>query len=160
MRDDTRAEVVHVSAEAVTPPTAEWCVQVLENCGGSLSKWRDSYPANLALNLDDEQLITRTEQWLASLEDKSLLRRWNQAIKHNQIVRLKLLQNKALKRIESLVSPDNPDWYKVAKEATAFKMILADLLAGQTFQAKQKLVLVEENNSDDDPDLDEIMAGA
>lgn len=140
------------------PRSAEWIISLIENVGGNLKKFIEKCPENE--HLDDERIISGIELWLSGLEDKSFLRRWNAAIKHNQIVRLRLLQEKTLARLEHLASDSDPSsWLAMAKESMAHKMILADLLAGQTHSAKQKHEAIPEKD-DDDADIAEVMAGA
>ncbi len=155
----TENELIHVVAsETITPPSATWCVESLEFCGGSLTKWLEQHPQN---KIGDEGLVVaRTEKWLSELEDRSLYKRWNIAIKQNAIVRLRLLQNKALARLEMLADGENVNWLGMAREANAHKMLLGDLLAGQTFAAKQKPVAELEEKDDDDDEIEELMRNA
>ncbi len=140
-------ELTHVTITPIEDITAEWAVSTLEATGGNIKKWLSQHPQN---RIGDEELvIARTQQWLAGLPDKKLLARWDAAKRQNRAVRLELILEKSLERLETLCQTD--DWTKIKNEAAAHKLALGALLVREAQAAKRgDIPLVDEPEEDTD----------
>lgn len=121
-------------------------VELLEEAGGNLNKFVRVMPDH---DRTHEFLIAKIERGLFEHDDKSLHRRWNAAIKSNMVVRLRMLQNASLERIE-LLSQSETGWLVMAKEIQAHRTLMGDILAGQIHSSKQKPEVVHDSDDEDD----------
>ena len=143
---------------------AERCVLVLEELGGDLEAFVKE--TELIQDHTPEWIIAFIERGLKNHDDKMLLKRWNDAIKARRVIELRRLQHRSIARLKLLAEGDEslgkaPDWAAMAKEAAAHKMLLGDVFAAQTFLAKQKPVIIEDDSDDEeDAELAKILGSA
>lgn len=149
----TNTELIQITQNH-QPIDAESLVGMLEGSCGNIKTFLDKLPKTFKESGDDELIIGTIEHWLQKLDDKSFLRRWRAAIHSNAVLRLRLLQNKALERMELLANEQK--WAELAKEKMGFQLILASVLAGETHKSKQAPEKVEEP-ADEEDDSEEAM---
>jgi hypothetical protein len=130
----------------------------LENYGGDLEQLCSKY-ANLVPG--KAELLFKIEKWLRQPDNKELLKRWKLAIKLNQIVRLRLLQDKAL----GLLEEPEKSVLKLSEVVSYAKLVLGDFLASQLTAAKKPPIVmpdgtVVEQEDDDDAAAERAMADA
>jgi hypothetical protein len=122
---------------------AESIVSLLENCGGNLEIFCQN--ANLP-NCSPEFIVYHCEKALAQLQDKTLYRRWNEAIRLRKLSRLRILQEHAFTALEMAGN----DLSKSPKNALDFgKVVLQEFLVQQAAASKNALDAKPEADNDD-----------
>lgn len=142
---------------------ASFFVETLESCGGNLKDFTARIASSVEDSTTDEIIVAGIERMLALDDDKTLYKRWTDAIKANIVVRLRLLQGKALDRLEAMndESADGEKMvFKMSEEIAFAKLVLGDIIAAQLHAVKQKPTAIIVKDDDDEADLAEVMDGA
>lgn len=122
---------------------AESLVVLLENCGGNLEVFCQN--ANLP-NCSPEFIVYHCEKALAQLQDKTLYKRWNEAIRLRKLSRLRIIQEKAFTALETAGN----DLSKSPKNALDFgKVVLQEFLVQQAAASKGALNIKDDDKNDD-----------
>jgi len=123
-------------------------VNLLENCAGDLDRFTKSIGE---LDIPQEFIIYKCEKALSELSDKSLYKRWNEAIRLRKLSRLRIIQEKAFTALETAAS----DLKVSPKNALDFaKVVLQEFLVAQATAAKNGLAKEPEEDDEDEFEAD------
>jgi hypothetical protein len=118
-------------------------VEMLESCAGDLNRFCQNVHEK---NIPHEFIVYHCEKALNQLQDKTLYKRWNEAIRLRKLSRLRIIQEKAFNALEEAGN----DLSKSPKNALDFgKVVLQEFLVQQATASKNALDAKPEADNDD-----------
>lgn len=142
VQSDAGAELVPLSS---IPSDPKKLLGHLLKVNGDIKKFAEAYPADQMTVLYEAEIALKSEPFLYA--------QWKDAIKLNQQVRLRLLQDDALTELESYTADKPGDSIAYAK------LVLGDLIAGEIATAKkaEPFIVPPPPEEKDDSDEDEAL---
>lgn len=137
----------------------EQCLNLLKNFAGNRSRFVSHF---MARDQDDREFVLYTAERTMEA-DKEKYKEWKKIIRLNQAIRIELLQDTALERLEgNHVGFEEKQTnrgitviYKEANDLAFGKLLLGDAFAARIYQAKSKPAGPKGNKLDDDDDDDD-----